>query len=265
MCRQQQTDSAWGPIMHIAIILCVFVAALILAFCLRIVLEISKARSDDPHVWERDIRTFERAARKHPPPSNATLFVGSSSIRFWRSLKDDMHPIPVIQRGFGGSRLAALDFYAERLVENNPRVIVVFCGTNDITPKYSKEPQQLLESFRSFVTKVRAKLPDVPIYYIAITPSPSRWKVWPIAQQVNQLIRDYCEHETHLHFFDTTAVWLTDDGLPDPANYLWIDRLHPNKRGYANWTRLIRPILLEYYPEYAKQDKSGYQKIGAHD
>lgn len=242
--------------MYIAIFIVILLLALLLAFAGRIIGEVIKARSDDPHVWEKDIKAFERAAQKQPPPANATLFVGSSSIRFWRSLKRDMHPIPIIQRGFGGSKLAALSHYAERLIANNPRVIVVFCGTNDITPKQAKQPQQLLESFQSFVDKTRAKLPTVPIYYIAITPSPLRWNVWPIAEQTNRLIQSYCEQQTNLHFIDTTAVWLGEDGLPDPANYLWIDRLHPNKSGYASWTRLIRPILLEHYPQYAGQTQA---------
>jgi len=214
--------------------------------------ELVKAFSDDPRVWEREIRAFEKAARKNTPPSNAVLFTGSSSIRFWRTLKKDMHPLPVIQRGFGGSKLAALDYYAERLVDVNcPRVIVVFSGTNDITPRRAKEPRRLLEHFKSFVRKVKAKLPATHIYYVAITPSPLRWKAWPVAQQANRLIQDYCETEANVDFIDTTAVWLGPDGLPDRSNYLWIDRLHPSKQGYANWTRVIRPVLMSHYPELA--------------
>jgi len=213
--------------------------------------EIFKAFSEDPAVWEKEIRKFEEAARKTPPPANPALFVGSSSIRFWRSLEKDMAPIPVVQRGFGGSKLAALDYFAERLVDvNSPRVIVVYSGSNDITPKRSKEPGQLLGSFRSFVEKVRVKLPDVQIYFIGIAPSPCRWKAWPTVQQTNRLIHNYCETEAGVDFIDTTELWLGPDGLPDKANYLWIDRLHPNKQGYAKWARAIRPILLAHYPEY---------------
>lgn len=232
----------------------ILASGFILIFAYRIFREIAKANSDDPRAWEKDIQAFEAAARKHPPPTNATLFVGSSSIRFWRTLKKDMYPIPVIQRGFGGSRLAALAFYAERLIDvNDPKVIVVFSGTNDITPKHAEDPQRLLESFKAFVETARRKLPGTHIYYIAITPSPYRWQVWPIAQETNRLIQDYCEKEIGLDFIDTTKLWLGEDGRPDPANYLRIDRLHPNKRGYAKWTGVIRPLLLGHYPELEEQ------------
>jgi len=235
----------------VVIVIYLALGLLVLAFMFFTIRELVKARSEDPRVWERDIRAFEKAARKHPPPKNATLFVGSSSIRFWRSLQDDMQPIPVVQRGFGGSKLAALDYYAERLVDvDSPRVVVVFCGTNDIGLMQAKEPEQLLESFRSFVGKVKAKLPEIRIYYIAITPSPLRWKLWPVAQETNRVIRQFCESEANLDFIDTTALWLGPDGLPDRSNYLRIDRLHPNSKGYAKWTSVIRPLLLRHYPEY---------------
>jgi len=242
--------------MAIAISIGAVILALVMGLAVFTVREVVKARSDNPLVWEKDIRAFEKAARNHVPPANATLFVGSSSIRFWRTLKRDMHPIPVVRRGFGGSKLADLDYYAKRLVDVNcPRAIVVFSGTNDITPSRAKDPRELLESFRSFVTKVKASLPAVHIYYIAITPSPLRWKVWPVAQQANQLIQDYCATEANLKFIDTTALWLGPDGQPDRDNYLKIDRLHPSSAGYANWTRAIRPVLLEHYPEYAERER----------
>src|SRR5262245_56357932 len=122
---------------------------------------------DDPSRWEEAIQAFETAARATPEPRDAVVFVGSSSIRFWSTLKEDMQPIPVIQRGFGGSRLGDSTHYAERLVNvYKPRAVVLFAGTNDITPEQSKTPQQLLASYQEFVAKVRKDQPDVPIYFI---------------------------------------------------------------------------------------------------
>lgn len=216
--------------------------------------ELIKANSDDPQVWEKEIQAFEKAASKQKPPKDAVLFVGSSSIRFWKSLRADMSPIPVIQHGFGGSRLAALTHYTERLVNiHKPKVVVVFSGSNDITPKRKAEPQLLLSLFEEFVERVRADLADVPIYYIGITPSPIRWKIWPIAQQANRLIHDFCEQTEGVQFIDTTDIWLGADGLPDRSNYLWIDKLHPSKRGYANWTKILRPVLINHYPELQRE------------
>src|SRR5262245_18276972 len=99
---------------------------------------------DDPLRWEAAISEFEKAAALQPEPKDAVLFVGRSSIRRWSTLRADMAPIPVIQRGFGGSRLADATYYAERLVNvYRPRAVVLFSGTNDITPDHAKSPEAL--------------------------------------------------------------------------------------------------------------------------
>ena len=41
-----------------------------------------------------------------------------------------MQPLPVVQHGFGGAKLADVAYYAERLVNDyRPRAVVVFAGT----------------------------------------------------------------------------------------------------------------------------------------
>jgi lysophospholipase L1-like esterase len=209
----------------------------------RLYVEISKARSENPLVWEEEIRAFEAAAREQPEPVNAVLFVGSSSIRLWSSLERDMHPLPVINRGFGGAKLGDLVHYAERLVNAyGPRAVVVFAGSNDLQPGEVKSPEALLASYQTFVASVRADLPQVPVYYIAITPSPLRWEIWPIAQETNALIRRFCDQEPGLHFIDTGPSLLDAQGEPDPANYRF-DRLHLSAAGYQIWAELIRQRL----------------------
>ncbi len=54
---------------------------------------LDRVRSEDPLVWNEEIEAFASAA---PGPSNALLFVGSSSIRRWVDLAKHMTPIPVI-------------------------------------------------------------------------------------------------------------------------------------------------------------------------
>ena len=218
----------------------------------RLFVELDKARSEDPLVWEEDIRALEEATRGSLPPGEAVVFVGSSSIRFWDSLHADMAPIPVIQHGFGGAKLNDLVYYADRLVSAyRPRAVVVFAGTNDITPSAAKAPEVLLASYREFVGKVRQQQPDLPIYYIAITPSPWRWEVWPIAQTANALIVDFCATAGELHFIDTGRVLLDSQGEPDPSNYVF-DGLHLSEKGYRIWTGIIRRRLLADMPEYAE-------------
>lgn len=205
--------------------------------------EIQKARSEDPLVWEEAIVALEAKTRGKYDPGQGVVFVGSSSIRLWDSLADDMSPMPVIQHGFGGAKLNDVVHYAERLVNAyQPRAVVVFVGTNDIEPAASKSPQVLLASYQSFVGKVRVSQPDLPIFYIGITPSPRRWAVWPIAQSTNRLIEAWSAADPNLHFIDTSDALLASNGEPDEDNYLF-DGLHLSKRGYRIWREIIRQRL----------------------
>jgi len=206
--------------------------------------EINKASSEDPLVWEDDIRILEQGTAGKYAPGEGIVFIGSSSIRLWSSIARDMAPLPVIQHGFGGAKLNDLVHYAPRLVSAyRPRAVVVFAGTNDIDPQASKEPAVLLASYQAFVDRVRRAQPQLPIFYIAITPSPRRWPVWPIAQETNRLIAGWSATQPGLYFIDTAGALLGPDGEPARDMYIF-DGLHLSQQGYRAWTQVIRPRLL---------------------
>lgn len=232
----------------VGLLILIIMAASWLGF--RLYQELGKRGSEDPLVWAADIAAFETEASDIPPPSNAVVFVGSSSIRLWDSLARDMAPVPVIQRGFGGAKLNDLVHYAERLVNvYEPSAVVVFAGSNDITPGDTKTPERLLASYQKFVARVRADSPQLPIFYIAITPSIRRWEVWPNAQAVNAVIEAYSQRTPGLFYIDTGAELMNAEGKPDSENYLF-DGLHLSDRGYSVWTSLIRPRLLKGFPQH---------------
>ena len=224
---------------------------MLLGFAALVYFEIKKSASDDPKDWEHAIVAFEQSAAKGEP-ENAVLFIGSSSIRLWDSLKADMAPIPVIQRGFGGAKLLDVAYYTERLIKaKSPKAIVVFAGTNDIHPGRVKPADILLDTWRSFVGKTRAQLPGIPIYYIAITPTPLRWEVWPEAQATNKAIREWNESQANVHFINTVPAILGTDGKLVKDRYIYENSfwggLHLSQKGYDIWVREIRPLLLAYY------------------
>ena len=207
--------------------------------------EIQKSRSEDPLVWEEQVIELEQQTRDLHPPGKAIVFIGSSSIRLWSTLTEDMAPLPVIQHGFGGAKLHDVVHYADRLVvAYHPRAVVVFAGTNDIDPAAAKSPEVLLDSFKEFVALARSQQADLPIFYIGITPSILRWEVWPVAQATNQLIEQWTQSDANLHFIDTGDALLGSDGTPDKDNYVF-DGLHLSEQGYKIWTRIIHLRLLE--------------------
>ena len=56
--------------------------------------------------WEKDVAAFEASDRTAPPPKNALLFLGSSTIVRWKTLQQDYPAHQIINRGFGGNEIA---------------------------------------------------------------------------------------------------------------------------------------------------------------
>ena len=72
-----------------------------------------------------------------------TRSVGSSSIRLWKL--DTWFPkLSAVNRGFGGSEISDVNYFADRIVfRHKPRVIVFYAGDNDIVPD-TQSPQDVL-------------------------------------------------------------------------------------------------------------------------
>jgi lysophospholipase L1-like esterase len=194
--------------------------------------------------WESTIRAFERQDKAHPVPPGVIVFTGSSSIAYWSSLADDMKPLPVINRGFGGSEYTDVNHYADRIVMTyRPAAVVVYAGDNDLAPGSRKTPESVAQDVRQFVQMVRAKTPETWIYVLSIKPSLSRWKAWPAMKEANQLIQDFLRTQDHAAYIDVATPMLDKSGRPSGDLFI-ADGLHPSAKCYALWTSLIKPILL---------------------
>jgi hypothetical protein len=58
------------------------------------------------------------------------VFAGSSTIRFWNGLEEDMAPLPTVQRGFGGAKINDVIRYLDRLIaRHEPSMVVLYIGS----------------------------------------------------------------------------------------------------------------------------------------
>jgi lysophospholipase L1-like esterase len=191
--------------------------------------------------WDPHILKFEEADLASPPPADAVLFVGSSSVRGWKSLAEDFPDIAVINRGFGGSRIADCTHYIDRIVvPYRPRLVVLYAGDNDVAGGHT--PEQVLEDYKEFVRQVRRGLPRVPIAFIAIKPSPARIQHLETMREANRLVRAYADRKSYLAYIDVFNPMLGPDGTPRPELYAK-DRLHLSREGYDLWTAVVGPYL----------------------
>ena len=194
----------------------------------------------DADRWEAAIQAFEVQDQQSPPASAANVFVGSSSIRLWK-LDASFPKHACVNRGFGGSQLGDSVKYAERIViAYKPRVVVVYAGDNDLNAGQTAEA--VFANYRVFRDKVQTALPETKIVFVAIKPSPSRWKLREKALDANRLIRDEIAKGKKQIFVDVWMPMLGDDGMPRPELFLK-DQLHMNDAGYAIWSQLVEPHL----------------------
>lgn len=195
-----------------------------------------------PQQWAGEIDAFTRSDAAHRPPANAVLFIGSSSIRLWKTLSTDFPHTPVINRGFGGSELADSVFYADRIaIPYRPRAIVLYAGDNDLAA--GKSPEAVAAAFAAFREKIHAALPRTHLFYLSIKLSPSRAKLAPAMRQANALIAADCAaHADFCTFVDVTTPMLDAQGQPRPE-FFRDDQLHLQPAGYALWTQILTPLL----------------------
>ncbi|RMF37040.1 MAG: hypothetical protein D6753_18305, partial [Planctomycetota bacterium] len=193
---------------------------------------IAQYRQEAIERWEPEIRKLEQLDRQETDPPHAILFVGSSSIRLWDSIADDMRPWPVIRRGYGGARFSDLAVFINRLVDPHQFDALAIFVANDISGKGNdKTPEEVLRLVRYCVEQVRQKHPDQPIFLIGITPTSSRFHAWPQIRQVNRLMAEYCQATEGLYYVDTAPHFLDEDGNPRDELFR-DDRLHLNASGY---------------------------------
>jgi hypothetical protein len=193
--------------------------------------------------WDKEIVKFEQLDKTETYSRDAILFAGSSSIRLWSTLAQDMAPYPVIQRGFGGSKLSDVAVYARRIFDPHPcKAIVLFIG-NDITGSDNdKSPEDVATLFRILLKTIRKSHPDTPVFWIEVTPCSSRWAVWPQIQKATALIRKECQSQKNTYSIRTDFAFINNDGKPKDELFI-SDKLHLNPQGYAIWTEIIKKEL----------------------
>jgi len=195
----------------------------------------------DPTRFESAIVAYETDDKNTPFPEGAVLFVGSSSIKMWKTIDEDLTQVTAVNRGFGGSQFSDLLYYLDRIVTNyKPSKIFIYEGDNDLSS--GKKPEAILKDAKEVRSRIARALPDVPVYFIAAKPSVARWKLRKKYQQLNSLLALYASTTPNTGFVN---VWdpALDENDEVRKDIFLEDNLHMNEKGYAIWTGAIAPFL----------------------
>lgn len=191
-----------------------------------------------------EIQNFKKLDSAHFPPKNAILFVGSSSIRKWQDVQSYFPDKTVINRGFGGSQLTGAIRYADDIIiPYHPKQIVIYSGENDLAYSDSITPAIVLNRFTKLFNIIRAAMPNVPIIFVSIKPSPSRARLMPEMVEANHLVKQFLQSKKKAVFVDVYYKMLGKDGKP-MKDIFSPDNLHMNAKGYQIWQKAIAPYLL---------------------
>lgn len=209
---------------------------------------LSVERSDDM-AWilrydESDIATLKERAASEESACDV-LFFGSSSIRLWRTLAEDMAPLKVVNRGYGGATLRDIHYnYPTIMAHYQPRAFVIFCDNDICGSERDLHIGELFDHYRLLFQRLEQDYPGVPVWLLSYKYSELRASLRDKQELFNALMSDYDAHSEQLRFVNINPPLLHPDGRPNNALFEQ-DRLHVNREGYRQWSAILKPQLLE--------------------
>ncbi len=209
----------------------------------KIVLFLFFIQSVSAQPFINEIKAFRKEDSITAPQKDVILLIGSSSFTKWKDVQDYFPGYKILNRGFGGSSLTDLIYYADGVIfKYQPKQIIIYCGENDFAGNDSLYPAQVAERFYTLFNMIREKLKKVPIAYISMKPSPSRQHLMAKFDVANVMIKNFLAKKKRTAFIDVYHKMLKPDGTPMTDIFIE-DNLHMNAKGYAIWQEVIKPYL----------------------
>ena len=155
----------------------------------------------------------------------------------------------MLNRAFGGSRTGDQLARFEQVVRPYaPKVIVYYCGSNDLNAKPADAPDVIFARFREFSERVRTKYPATRLIYVSATRSPDRVPQWEQVDHYNALARAYCATTPGRTFVDINSALVDANGHPRLDLYI-ADKLHFHPPAYVAFAAIIKPVLARVWTE----------------
>jgi lysophospholipase L1-like esterase len=173
---------------------------------------------------------------------NLNLFTGSSSIRLWTDVDRRFSGYNVVNRGFGGSLMHELYYYAwDLIIDYKPKTVFIYEGDNDLSE--GKVTEDILNDADKLLKIIRAALgKKVKVYFITPKPSIRRWNLKSNYEAYISELKGWTAGKKNVGVIDVWTPMLTASG--DLQRDLFLeDDLHMNSKGYDIWEKIIRPYL----------------------
>ena len=182
-------------------------------------------------------------AAQASPQHGGIVFTGSSIFQFWTHLTDQMAPLPVLNRAIAGTVTQdMLDRIGQLVLPYQPRIVVYYCGSNDISAGDDAGP--IIERTKRFVQILHEKSPNTFFYYTSIHKAPEKRARWDVVEAVNREMERYSHNTRNAGYIDLNPV-LFDARGNVRMNLFLGDGLHfrPDSTAYLEFSQIVKPIL----------------------
>ncbi|ANW96758.1 GDSL family lipase [Wenyingzhuangia fucanilytica] len=187
--------------------------------------------------YHEELERIERKKKrlKHKP---GLVFYGSSSFNLWNDIPKLFKEFTPFNVAFGGSTLAACSwFYKKNFKGLAPDAVMIYAGDNDLGD--GRHPEEVVLFFRTLLFQIRQDYGNIPVTFVSIKPSPSRWYLEGSIRYTNSNIKKITKEDKNFYFVDIYEAMLDASGKPN-NNYFIEDGLHLNKKGYKVWYDIIK-------------------------
>ena len=224
------------------------IAVLVITLTVGALLAFKKAKSEeDKSYYDKKCEAY--FLENANSAKGQIVFIGDSITDLY--VLDDYYadlPLAVYNRGIGGDTTeGVLKRIDVSVIDLNPSKVVLMIGTNDVNAK--RENEDILDTYRQIVNKIRIELPDADLYCMSIIPQGKALEDYTSVDvdlstekilELNPEIKKIAEEKgaTYIDLFSHVA----------DENNLLIERysddaIHLNAAGFEIWTSLLKPKL----------------------
>lgn len=177
------------------------------------------------------------------PEPGGILLVGSSIFKRWTNAVSDLAPLPVTNRGFGGSQTShQLMFFDQVVPPCHPRLVVWYCGSNDI--KGNKDAASILVRTDGWISRVKKMDSSAGVLLVSVIRSPQKHRDGQIdvVDAVNRGYEEMARTKEGVFYVDVNPA-LQDHAGDSKAELYIEDGLHFNGEGYHQMSSLLKPAI----------------------
>ena len=188
--------------------------------------------------YEEEIKQLEMITVKPVLDKKRVVFYGSSTIRLWNNMETDFPEFEIINRGFGGSTLAACCWFFKRIIPQlNPDIIVIYAGDNDLGD--GRHPEEVYLYFQNMMQLIKYYCGGIPVGFISVKTSILRSHLYNSIEYTNKIINS----EINLNYSSCTFIDINsgmhEKGIDEKTLYE-TDGLHLSLEGYRIWVEEVR-------------------------